>query len=80
MESTAHNNPIPTYYFDNADMKQIFKVCDKTLQRWRKKEVVPYLKFGGKYYYAKPLIEAIAKERMTYLKFRAWNWDNKLNN
>ncbi|MGL2966535.1 helix-turn-helix domain-containing protein [Flavobacterium sp. XGLA_31] len=62
-------------YYDNADMKRIFKVCDRTLARWRHKEVLPFLKFGGKCFYPKPVIEALAQERMNYLKWKSWNLD-----
>lgn len=38
-------------YYDSADMKQIFKISERTLCRWRKNGTVPYVKMGGKIYY-----------------------------
>ncbi|WP_162127731.1 helix-turn-helix domain-containing protein [Flavobacterium phycosphaerae] len=75
MEDFTQGLRIEDHYYDNADMKRIFKVCDKTLSRWRHKDIVPFLKFGGKFFYPKTVIEALVKERMRYLKFRSWNWD-----
>ncbi|WP_264520928.1 helix-turn-helix domain-containing protein [Flavobacterium sp. N1994] len=51
-------------YYDNADLKQLFKVCDKTLYRWRKTQQVPYAKIGGKIMYSKQAILGILHERM----------------
>ena len=45
-----------TELLDNADMKLIFKVSDKTLYRWRKKEHLLFTKVGGKYYYPKKIL------------------------
>lgn len=41
---------------DNADLKQLFKVSDKTLYRWRKKEQLLYVKIGGKFFYPKKIL------------------------
>ena len=41
---------------DNADMKRIFNVCDKTLYRWRKKKSLIYIRIGGKFYYSKRIL------------------------
>ena len=49
---------------DNADMKQIFKVSDKTLYRWRKKEYLLYTKIGGKFYYPKKVLFATLYQRL----------------
>ena len=49
---------------DNADMKQIFKVSDKTLYRWRKKEYLLYTKIGGKFYYSKKVLFATLYQRL----------------
>ena len=40
-------------YFDNSDLKQILKVCDKTLYRYRKLNLLKYCLLGGKFYYPK---------------------------
>lgn len=40
-------------YYDNADMKRMLKVCDKTLYRYRKQNLLKYCIFGGKFYYPK---------------------------
>lgn len=40
-------------YLDSADIKQLFKVGDKTLYRWRKKDILPYVTMGGILMYPK---------------------------
>ena len=49
---------------DNADMKLLFKVCDKTLYRWRKQEHLLYYKIGGKFYYPKKILFATLYQRL----------------
>lgn len=36
---------------DNSDFKKIFKITDKTAQRWRDKNLVGYSKINGNIYY-----------------------------
>lgn len=40
-------------YLDSADVKQILKISDRTLHRWRRRKNIPYFKIGGKIYYPK---------------------------
>lgn len=44
---------IKTIYLDNAQMKQLFNVCDRTLLRWRNAGKLPYKRKHekGKIYY-----------------------------
>ena len=53
-----------TDLLDNADMKHIFKVSDKTLYRWRKKEHLLYIKVGGKFYYSRKVLYATIYQRL----------------
>ena len=41
-------------YYDNADLKQMLKISDSTLQRLRKSKTLPFIKIRGKIYYPKP--------------------------
>ena len=36
---------------DNADLKQLFNISDKTLINWRNTGLIPYSKIGGSIYY-----------------------------
>ena len=38
---------------DNADAKVLLQVCDRTLYRWRKKNLIEYQIIGNKHYYRK---------------------------
>lgn len=38
-------------FYDNADLKRLLNVSDKTLYRMRKMNKIPYFKVGNKYYY-----------------------------
>lgn len=40
----------------DADMMRIFRVNRVTLYRWRKKGILPCVKFGRSIYYVKPII------------------------
>lgn len=40
-------------YYDNADLKIMFKVSDSTLYRMRKRGELPFIKPGGKIFYPK---------------------------
>ena len=53
-----------TDLLDNADMKLIFKVSDKTLYRWRKKEHLFYIKVGGKFYYPRKVLYETLYQRL----------------
>ena len=46
------NHTHPEYY-DSADVKQLLKISDRTLQRLRKSGEIPHIKIGGKIYYPK---------------------------
>jgi len=49
---------------DNADMKFLFNVCDKTLYRWRTKLVVPYTKIEGRIVYPRQAIKGMLEQRI----------------
>ncbi len=51
-------------YLDNADMKQLFNISDKTLYRWRKNGTVPFTNLGGKHIYPKQAVLAILQQRL----------------
>ncbi|MFV0144455.1 helix-turn-helix domain-containing protein [Empedobacter falsenii] len=38
-------------FYDNADLKRLLNVSDRTLYRMRKMNKIPYFKVGNKYYY-----------------------------
>ena len=46
-------------YYDNPDMMELFKVSDRTLQRWRDEGVLPFKKIRGKIYYLKQKIDEL---------------------
>ena len=49
--------------FDNQDLCFMLKVSVKTLQRYRKKGILPYLLLDGKYYYRASDIHRLIRER-----------------
>jgi len=49
---------------DSADMKILFKISDKTLYRWRKRNDIPSVKIGNKYFYTKQQVLALLNTRM----------------
>jgi len=51
-------------YIDNADMKLLFNVCDKTLYRWRSKLAVPHTKIEGKIVYPRQAIKGMLEQRI----------------
>lgn len=38
---------------DSSDAKRYLKVCDSTIYRWRKKNLIPYRIVGNKLFYSK---------------------------
>ena len=49
---------------DNQDLCFMLKVSAKTLQRYRKKGILPYLTLDGKYFYRASDIHKLIRERM----------------
>lgn len=43
-------------YIDNADLLKILHVTNRTIQRWRKSERLPYIKIGNRFYYRVDLV------------------------
>ena len=52
---------------DNQDLCFLLKVSVKTLQRYRKKGILPYLLLDGKYYYRASDIHKLIPVSYTYL-------------
>lgn len=48
-------------FYDNADMKSMLHVSDKTLYRWRQQGLVKFAKMNGKFYYPKSTLRSIRK-------------------
>jgi hypothetical protein len=49
---------------DNSDAKQMLKVTDSTLYRWRKQHLIEARRIGKKDYYLKSDLERILKNRL----------------
>lgn len=48
-------------YYDSADVKQLLKISDRTLQRLRKSGEIQYIRIGGKIYYPKSFFTEVSK-------------------
>ncbi|MFT3920339.1 helix-turn-helix domain-containing protein [Cloacibacterium sp.] len=53
-------------FYDNADMKRLFHISDKTLQRLRLSGQVPFVKFGNKYLYPIKFFQNLADRSFLY--------------
>ena len=49
-------------YYDNADMKRMLNISDKTLYRWRKQRMVNFVKMGGKFFYPKSTMRQLRSQ------------------
>ena len=49
----SKNQDLQVDFYDNADVKRIFKLSDSTLFRYRKHNKIPYTKWGGRIWYPK---------------------------
>lgn len=49
----SKNQDLQVDYYDNADVKRIFRLSDSTLFRYRKDNKIPYTKWGGRIWYPK---------------------------
>ncbi len=43
-------------WLDDQNIQQLLPVCKRTIQRWRKKGILPYVKIGGKIFYRKSIV------------------------
>ncbi len=48
-------------FYDNADLKSMLHISDRTLYRWRQQGLVRYAKMNGKFYYPKSTLRSIRK-------------------
>jgi hypothetical protein len=48
---------IASTFYDNADVKVLLKVCDRTLYRYRTQKLIPYVKIGKKFFYPRQFFE-----------------------
>lgn len=58
----SERHSVEKKYYDNADMMQLFNVCERTLQRWRDEGIVPFTKLGGKIYYLTQRIDQLMED------------------
>jgi len=65
LKALMNDKSIETIYLDNAQMKLLFKVADRTLHRWRKEKVVFSKKIGGKHYYPLHLVMNMMEPQKT---------------
>lgn len=49
-------------YYDSADVKQLLKISDSTLNRIRKSQSIPCVKIGKKIYYPKSFFNKAFKQ------------------
>jgi len=57
-----YSNSQPDYpYYDSADVKQLLKISDRTLQRMRKSGDLPYIRIGRKILYPKSFFTEASK-------------------
>lgn len=61
--SGARQLDLKLMYLDNAQMKQMFKISDTTLWRWRKQKLMKYAQVGRKFYYPYHLVLNFMKAR-----------------
>ncbi|WP_083477488.1 helix-turn-helix domain-containing protein [Chryseobacterium aquaticum] len=48
-------------YYDSADVKQLLKISDRTLQRLRKSDEIPHIRIGKKIFYPKSFFTEASK-------------------
>ena len=48
-------------YYDSADVKQLLKISDRTLQRLRKSGEIPHIRIGRKIFYPKSFFSEASK-------------------
>lgn len=60
----GHNSLNGERLLDNQDLCFLLKVSNKTLQRYRKKKILPYLMLDGRCYYRESDVHKLIRERM----------------
>jgi predicted site-specific integrase-resolvase len=62
MKNTTPDEKDFTDIMDGQEVMQLFHVCSRTLQNWRNKGMIPYIKIGNRiHYYRSDIIEMIKK-------------------
>ena len=56
---------------DNADVKQLFNISDKTLSNWRNNGILEFSKIGGSIYFDVNDVKALIKRSKGGLKKKA---------
>lgn len=54
--------PLQRKFYDNADLKIMFKVSERTLQRWRDEGTLSYKKIGGRIFYSAEKIDKMVED------------------
>ncbi|QQV04133.1 MULTISPECIES: helix-turn-helix domain-containing protein [Chryseobacterium] len=49
-------------YYDSADVKQLLKISDRTLQRLRKSGEIPHIRIGRKIFYPRSFFTEAARD------------------
>jgi len=58
------NKPTEPLFYDNADMKRLFHISDKTLQRMRNNKSIPFVKIGKKIFYPIEHFKKLAQNQL----------------
>ena len=69
---SGHNYLNGEKLLDNQDLCFMLKVSTKTLQRYRKKGILPYLTLDGKYFYRASDIHKLIPVSYTHLTLRRY--------
>lgn len=63
-----HSDNDELKYYRNNELKDIFKISNNTIVKYRETGVLPYTKLGDIYLYERKVIDAILKENTTISK------------
>ncbi|WP_290567993.1 helix-turn-helix domain-containing protein [Leeuwenhoekiella sp. UBA6783] len=69
----------PKSLLTDADLVRLFQVTPSCLYRWRRKNVLPFLKVSYSVYYIKDEIETFLRHRSRMNRLRQEDWDTDLN-
>lgn len=58
-EMLEHRLEEDSGYYDNADLKRLLNVSDRTLYRWRQQQLLQFIRLSGRIYYPKSAVRKL---------------------
>jgi len=62
LDEIRKTHSVPKEYYDNKDIREMLKVNDKLIRKYRESGMLGYSQFGGKYWYSSEDIKSFLEK------------------